>query len=128
MDEPRRSPLSLGEFIRRQRELAALPLRQLAAMTGISNPYLSQIENGLRTPSEQVLRGIADSLKVSVDEMVAAMGGPEDGDEPADSAVLAALREDPDLTAAQRRSLVETYTAMVEVTRARKTRRRGRAG
>ncbi|MEP6562472.1 MAG: helix-turn-helix transcriptional regulator, partial [Nakamurella sp.] len=47
--------LSLGEMIRRQREIAALPMRQLAAMSGISNPYLSQIERGLRDPSDQVL-------------------------------------------------------------------------
>ena len=126
MDEPRRAPLSLGEFIRRQRELAELPLRQLAAMTGISNPYLSQIEHGLRMPSDQVLRGIADSLKVSVDEMLAAMAPPPSSGEPGDSAVLDAIRSDPDLTAAQRRSLIETYSAMAEVTRGRKGRRRGK--
>jgi len=61
--------LSLGEIIRRQRELASLPMRQLAAMSGISNPYLSQIERGLREPSEQVLHAIAESLKVSADEL-----------------------------------------------------------
>lgn len=120
-----RSPLSLGEFIRRQRELAALPMRQLAAMTGISNPYLSQIENGLRMPSEQVLRGIARSLQVSVDELVAAMTGPEEATDERGAAVLAAIRSDPDLSAPQRRSLIETYTAMTEVTRARKAARRG---
>ncbi len=49
----------LGDIIRQQRELAELPLRQLAAMVGISNPYLSQIERGLRLPSEQVLEAIA---------------------------------------------------------------------
>ena len=52
---------TLGEVIRRQRELARLPMRQLAAMAGISNPYLSQIERGLRDPSDQVLTAIADS-------------------------------------------------------------------
>ena len=56
--------LSLGEMIRRQREIAALPMRQLAAMAGISNPYLSQIERGLRDPSDQVLNAIADSLQM----------------------------------------------------------------
>lgn len=126
MEQPRRPPLSLGEFIRRQRELAELPLRQLAAMTGISNPYLSQIEHGLRMPSDQVLRGIADSLKVSVDELLAAMAGSRPAGEAA-SAVLDAIRADADLSAAQRRSLIETYTAMTEVTRARKGRRRGKA-
>lgn len=53
--------MSLGEIIRRQRELAALPMWQLAAMAGISNPYLSQIERGLREPSAHVLKSLADS-------------------------------------------------------------------
>ena len=59
--------LKLGEIIRRQRELAELSMRQVAAMAGISNPYLSQIEHGLRAPSEEVLRAIAESLNVSAD-------------------------------------------------------------
>lgn len=124
MPEPPTSPLSLGAFIRRQRELAELPMRRLAAMTGISNPYLSQIENGLRRPSEHVLRELARSLQVSVDELLRATGALDGADERAASPVLAAVRDDPDLTAAQRRSLIETYAAMREVTRARKQRRR----
>ncbi|MEP6980030.1 MAG: helix-turn-helix transcriptional regulator, partial [Nakamurella sp.] len=60
---------TLGEIIRRQRELAALPMRQLAAMAGISNPYLSQIERGLRDPSEHVLHAIAASLQVSAETL-----------------------------------------------------------
>ena len=67
--------LRLGEIIRRQRELAELSMRQVAAMAGISNPYLSQIERGLRAPSEEVLRAIAESLNVSADLLR--------GDEPA---------------------------------------------
>ena len=69
-DHPHRA-LTLGEIIRRQRELAELPMRQLAAMVGISNPYLSQIERGLRAPSDHVLRSIADSLQTSADALVA---------------------------------------------------------
>ncbi len=105
---------TLGEIIRRQRELAALPMRQLAAMAGISNPYLSQIERGLRDPSEQVLHAIADSLQVSADTLRA---GDEDT-EPADapSAVSNAVQADTDLTAQQRRALLETYEAFREVT------------
>ena len=57
----------LGEIIRRQRELSALSMRQFADLVGISNPYLSQIERGLREPSERVLEGIAKSLQVSVE-------------------------------------------------------------
>ena len=64
--------LSMGELIRRQRELAALPMRQLATMVGISNPYLSQIERGLRAPSEQVLEAIATNLRTTAEELYAA--------------------------------------------------------
>src|SRR3954449_3078916 len=59
----------LGEIIRRQRELSALSMRQFADLVGISNPYLSQIERGLREPSERVLEGIAKSLSLSVDAL-----------------------------------------------------------
>src|SRR5215211_3500438 len=57
----------LGEFIRRQRELQELSMRQLADLAGISNPYLSQIERGLREPSEKVLEAIAENLQLSAD-------------------------------------------------------------
>ena len=59
----------VGELIRRQRELAELSMRQVAAMAGISNPYLSQIEHGLRAPSADVLEGIAATLGVPVDSL-----------------------------------------------------------
>jgi transcriptional regulator with XRE-family HTH domain len=109
--------LRLGEIIRRQRELAELSMRQVAAMAGISNPYLSQIERGLRAPSEEVLRAIAESLNVSADLLR--------GDMPADGSadVLEAIQSDPDLTSSQRRSLVEAYQALRQVT---VKRRRGR--
>ena len=64
-----RSATALGEIIRQQRELAELSMRQFAQMAGISNPYLSQIERGLRAPSEGVLEGIAGALKVSADAL-----------------------------------------------------------
>ena len=60
---------TLGEVIRRQRELNRLSMRQFAQMAGISNPYLSQIERGLRAPSEQVLEGIASALKLSAEAL-----------------------------------------------------------
>ena len=109
--------LKLGEIIRRQRELAELSMRQVAAMAGISNPYLSQIERGLRAPSEEVLRAIAKSLNVSADLLR--------GDLPADGSadVVEAIQSDPDLTSSQRRSLVEAYQALRQIT---VKRRRGR--
>jgi transcriptional regulator with XRE-family HTH domain len=118
------SPLSLGEIIRRQRELAELPMRQLAAMVGISNPYLSQIERGLRAPSEQVLEGIAHSLQTSVDQLLDAAGTGADKANGTHEAVLQAVRADPNLTARQRHALTEVYTAMTEATAARRAERR----
>jgi transcriptional regulator with XRE-family HTH domain len=111
--------LKIGEIIRRQRELAELSMRQVAAMAGISNPYLSQIERGLRAPSEEVLRAIAKTLNISADLLR--------GDAPAnDSAeVVEAIQSDPDLTASQRRSLIEAYEAFRKVTN---KHRRGRTG
>jgi transcriptional regulator with XRE-family HTH domain len=63
---------TLGEVIRRQRELTELSMRQFAAMAGISNPYLSQIERGLRDPSEAVLEAIARTLHLSADALLRA--------------------------------------------------------
>ena len=62
-------PNLVGELIRRQRELAELPLRQLAALTGISNPYLSQIEHGLRAPSADVMASIANTLGIPLRDL-----------------------------------------------------------
>lgn len=120
MDDDASHPATLGELIRRQRELAALPMRQLAAMVGISNPYLSQIERNLRAPSDRVLNAIAEQLHLSADTLTAQVASPDAAKE---SAVLQAIREDPDLTNPQRRSLEEMYEAFREVTVAK--RRRG---
>jgi transcriptional regulator with XRE-family HTH domain len=109
----------LGEYIRRQRELQELSMRQLADLVGISNPYLSQIERGLREPSEKVLEAIADNLHLSADVLSEQGGrrGETAGDEPA---VVEAIRADPRLTARERQALLEVYGAFVE--RRRQTR------
>lgn len=115
-DEVHARPRSLGQLIRDQREMAELSMRQFASMVGISNPYLSQIERGLREPSEKVLHAIAENLQVSADLLSGSLG--EDGPNP----VVEALSADPDLTAAQRRSLLETYEAYREITVLRRRR------
>jgi transcriptional regulator with XRE-family HTH domain len=112
--------LTLGEIIRRQRELAELSMRQVATMAGISNPYLSQIERGLRAPSEEVLRAIAESLNVSADLLRGDMSADGSAD------VVQAIQSDPDLTSSQRRSLVEAYQALRQVTVKRRSGRRTR--
>jgi transcriptional regulator with XRE-family HTH domain len=106
-----RSAAALGEIIRQQRELAELSMRQFAQLAGISNPYLSQIERGLRAPSEQVLDGIASALKVSADTLYERAGVAPPGEEPESSAVIDAIRADAKLSARQRAALLEVYEA-----------------
>ena len=108
-----RSAAALGEIIRQQRELAELSMRQFADLAGISNPYLSQIERGLRAPSEQVLEGIANALKVSSDALYQQAGVARPGDESESSQVLDAIAADSRLTARQRSALKEVYEAFV---------------
>ena len=111
----------LGDYIRRQRELQELSLRQLADLVGISNPYLSQIERGLREPSEKVLDAIARSLELSAEGLYEQGGrrrGEDDDEE--EPAVVAAIRADRTLSARQRQALLEVYDAFV----ARSSRRR----
>jgi transcriptional regulator with XRE-family HTH domain len=122
-----RSPGStLGDIIRRQREVNALSMRQLAQMVGISNPYLSQIERGLREPSERVLESIADTLETSVDRLYEQAGYAPGGEQDSDPPVLAAIRDDPHLTARQRQALSEVYEAFAAQSGApRRRRRRG---
>jgi transcriptional regulator with XRE-family HTH domain len=103
----------LGEYIRQQRELQKLSMRQLADLVGISNPYLSQIERGLREPSEKVVDAIARNLELSA-EALHAQGGRRRGqndDDAEEPAVVAAIRADRRLTARQRQALLEVYGA-----------------
>jgi transcriptional regulator with XRE-family HTH domain len=114
--------LSLGEIIRRQRELSELSMRQFASMAGISNPYLSQIERGLREPSEKVMEAIAETLQTSADNLYAQAG--LDADEVEGTGVLEAIQADPRLTAAQRRALVTTYEGFLAANGEPRRRRR----
>lgn len=104
---------TLGEIIRQQRELADLSMRQFAELAGISNPYLSQIERGLRAPSAEVLEAIARTLKVSADALYDQAGVKAPGGDDDQGAVLQAIAEDPRLTARQRTALREVYEAFV---------------
>jgi transcriptional regulator with XRE-family HTH domain len=109
---------SLGDIIRRQRELNALSMRQFAQMVGISNPYLSQIERGLRDPSEKVVDAIAQSLQMSADALYEQAGGRAEADEPS-SDVVDAIRADPALTGRQRSALIQVYEAFAAQKRRR---------
>ena len=101
---------SLGGIIRRQRELTELSMRQFAEMVGVSNPYMSQIERGLRAPSEKVLAEIARNLDVSADALYE-QAGMSDPPEDETGGVRGAIGEDRRLTPRQRRALIEVYDA-----------------
>jgi transcriptional regulator with XRE-family HTH domain len=98
---------SIGDYIRQQREQAKISLRQLAEQAGVSNPYLSQIERGLRKPSAEILQQIAKGLRISAEALYVQAGILED--RPGDSGVRAALLTDPQLTERQKQVLVEIY-------------------
>jgi transcriptional regulator with XRE-family HTH domain len=98
---------SIGDYIRQQREQAKISLRQLAEQAGVSNPYLSQVERGLRKPSAEILQQIAKGLRISAEALYVQAGILED--RPGDSGVRAALLTDPQLTERQKQVLIEIY-------------------
>lgn len=99
----------LGEYIREQRNAAELSLRQLAANSGVSNPYLSQVERGLRKPSAEILGQIAKALRISAETLYVKAGILEDHG--GDASVTASLMADLTITDRQRRVLLEIYGA-----------------
>jgi transcriptional regulator with XRE-family HTH domain len=105
----------LGEYIREQRMKAQVSLRQLAEQAGVSNPYLSQIERGLRKPSAEVLQQIAAALKISTPVMYLRAGLLTDRES---DGVVAAIAHDPVLTDRQRQILVEVYESFCRENRA----------
>jgi transcriptional regulator with XRE-family HTH domain len=104
---------SLGEFIAGQRRAAQLTLRQLADQTGISNPYLSQIERGLRKPSAEVLQQLAKALRVSAETLYVRAGMLDPADHPATSVEMAVLA-DAAITERQKRVLIDVYSSFVK--------------
>ena len=98
---------AIGAYIREQREQAKISLRQLAQSAGISNPYLSQIERGLRRPSADILQQIAKGLRISAEALYVQAGFLED--RPPMSVVRDAVLTDPELTERQKQMLIEVY-------------------
>jgi len=101
---------SLGDYLREQRVAAELSLRQLAEQTGVSNPYLSQIERGLRRPSAEVLQQLAKALRVSAETLYVRAGILNAEDAEVRSVELAILA-DTGLTERQKQSLIDVYTS-----------------
>ncbi len=115
---------ALGAFIRSQRKLANLSLRQLADLTSLSNPYLSQVERGLHQPSVRALKSIADALDVSAETLLAEAGLVDamatrkrkqgDGSQGPPPQTEAAIRADQRLSEAQRTALIAVYRSMLD--------------
>lgn len=102
--------LTLGQVIRTQRQLSKLSLRDLAALTDVSNAYLSQIERGMHEPSVRVLRSIAEALNIPADSLLRDAGLLAEDEEPSEPASAeAAIRADRDLTDAQKEALLAVY-------------------
>ncbi len=120
------SPIDdLGSYIRHQRESAALSLRKLAKIAGVSNPYLSQIERGLRKPSAEILQAIAKALEISSETLYVKAGILDEREVVLD--VEAAVAADPHLTGPQRQALLEMYRSfrrLSELKEPRPSRRR----
>ena len=101
----------LGQFIREQRQLGRMSLRKLSEVAGISNPYLSQIERGLRKPSAEILQQIAKALRISAETLYVRAGILEER-EGADDVPMAVLA-DPWLTEDQKQTLLKVYRSFV---------------
>jgi transcriptional regulator with XRE-family HTH domain len=105
----------LGTFLREQRQTARLSLRQLSELAGVSNPYLSQIERGLKKPSAEILQQLAHGLQVSAETLYVRAGILDEAPAPTHTGpgVLEAIAADPALTDRQRAVLVDVYESFV---------------
>jgi transcriptional regulator with XRE-family HTH domain len=114
---------SLGDYLKEQRVAARLSLRQLAEQAGVSNPYLSQIERGLRRPSAEVLQQIAKALRISAEQLYIRAGilSPEEGVGGATAlTVELAVLSDPGLTERQKQSLLDVYSSFLALNAAQR--------
>ena len=107
MDDPNDRWRDLGEFIRQQRGTARLSLRRMSELAGISNPYLSQIERGLRKPSAEILRQIAKALRIQAETLYVRAGILEERD--ASDDLAGDILRDPFLNEEQKQTLVRIY-------------------
>lgn len=113
-DEPRDHEGHVGAFIREQRERADLSLRRLADRAGISNPYLSQIERGIRRPSAEILKRLSRALEVSAETLYTRAGLIEEGG--ATPTVVEAVEADTALSPRQKKVLLDLYRALLDAT------------
>jgi transcriptional regulator with XRE-family HTH domain len=118
-DDPWRAQLeAFGSFVRTQRQLAKLSLRELAELATVSNPYLSQIERGLHEPSIRVIKAIANALDISTETLLTQVGlVGDDAEGRIHGATEAAISADPYLTDGQREALLAVYRSYVAESR-----------
>ena len=113
------SALGIGEYIRRERQLANISLRKVAQQSGISSAVLQEIENGLRNPSGTIVQSIARALRLSA-ETLYLQAGVLDPQEIEENDVVREIQRDPQLTTRQRECLVQIYDAFCTANRTRK--------
>jgi transcriptional regulator with XRE-family HTH domain len=106
-------PLDVGTFIRKQREIAEMSVRKLADLANISNPYLSQIERGLRRPSAEILQQVANALRISVESLYVRAGFLDESTLGGTSSVREAISADVQLTDEQKSALLGVYESFV---------------
>jgi transcriptional regulator with XRE-family HTH domain len=106
-EQAKRSGAAIGEFIREQRQQAQVSLRQLARLAGVSNPYLSQIERGMRKPSAEILQQIAKGLRISAEQLYVKAGFLEFRE--GNPELVAAILGDEDLGERQKQVLLDIY-------------------
>src|SRR5246127_4517641 len=99
---------AIGAYIREQREQAKISIRQLAQAAGVSNPYLSQVERGLRRPSADILQQIAKGLRISAEALYVQAGILEDR-EIGETSVTEAIMADTEITERQKQMLIDIY-------------------
>ncbi|MGB5758120.1 MAG: helix-turn-helix transcriptional regulator [Acidimicrobiales bacterium] len=116
------APSDIGAFIREQRQLAELSLRRLADKAGVSNPYLSQIERGLRKPSAEILQQLAKALEVSAETMYVQAGMLDAEKAHEHSGLESAIRRAQELTEEQRKALLGVYRSFVGANEAAEAR------
>lgn len=123
-DEVDRRWRDLGEFIREQRNVGQLSLRKLSELAGVSNPYLSQIERGLRRPSAEILQQIARALEISSETLYVRAGILDEPGTEVDP--VAEIRRDPHLTEEQKKTLIRIYDSFLKENGVDRSERSGR--
>src|SRR5262245_38610644 len=112
-NEQDRVLLAFGEFVRAQRQLAQVPLRNLAKMSGVSDSYVSQIERGNYRPSPQVVKALAQAFGLKPEQLYTMLGFMDDGGPSSTPSVEQAIQLDPRLEPAQKEALIRVYRSFL---------------